>query len=131
MAQSTPLIPIATVDPVTFYFPLSRSVNVALHFFDVAGAVIAFSAGGSRDLLGVLPTASFEGAVSDPTPIDTLDWRPPVAVATITIPGGGFDEFALGAGAAALTLTPSGGSDPAGAVSYRISVSGAQTRVQS
>lgn len=131
MAQSTPLIPVATADPVTFYFKPAAAVDVALHFFDVAGDVIAHAAGGSRDLLGVVLVASYSGDASDPTPIGDLEWRPSPTLATVNIPGGEFRTFALLAnGGSALRVTPSGGSDPVGAVSYRIQVSGTQTRPQ-
>ena len=127
MAQSTPLIPVATLDPVTFYFPKVTSINVALHFFDSAGAVLAVAAGGTRTFLGEIPESCADGA----TPIGLLVWRPAAAAASIAVPGGEFREFSLGSGAGALTITPSGAVNAAGSTYYRISVSGKPTRVQS
>lgn len=124
MAQSTPLRPVANLDPVTFYFPISSLVNIAVHFYDVAGTVLA--AGGSLDLTGVIPVSSFSGAVEDPSPLPLTEWIPPVSV--ITVPGGSFRIFDLGSGAGVLKITPSAFIDPGGAVSYTIKCGLAQRR---
>ena len=117
MAQSSPLRPVATVTPVTFYFSPSFGANFAVNFYDAAGAELA---GGTIDLTVSFPTGSFSGLVSDPGELD------PVVLAAQTptivgLAGGVSAPASFGADQiGAATITPSNVTPPALGTQYRI-----------
>ena len=128
MAQSTPLRDLADVTPVTFNFLTDSVVNVYLIFYDGAGDPLPASAGGARDMAMETTVSAFFGPKRDATRLPAAFVAPDSTVATATVEGGAWRTASLGAGGNSLRLTPSGGSDAAGAVSYAIQVGNAPTR---
>jgi len=125
MAQSTPLRALSNIDPVTFSFSPSAGANVAIHFYDVSGLLIP-PGSGTVTLTASIPTASYAGAVSDPTPLPLTDWEPAtpaqVCAANVTY------TLDFGSGAGNVKLTPSAVTPPGSGVFYTVKISLAPTR---
>ena len=128
MAQSTPLRDLGDVSSVTFNFLTAPLVNVYLVFYDGAGDPLPASAGGARDVFMETSVPAYSGPASDPERLPTSFVAPDSTTATATIQGGTWRTANLGAGSSSLRLTPSGGSDAAGAVSYALQVGNAPGR---
>jgi hypothetical protein len=120
MAQSTPIRPNATVTPVTFYFSLATVVDIAVHFYDVSGAVIASALGGSVTLDVVLPVQPMAGTVREPIELPATEWTP--AVSTLVCAAGDVNTLSMPGGHNAAKITPSAVTPPVGGVSYTIAV---------
>ena len=126
VAQSTPLRDLSDVTPVTFNFLTNNVINVFLVFYDVSGDPLPASAGGARDVAMETEISSFSHTTGERFPSAFV--APDSTVASVTIEGGAFRVADLGAGGNSLRLTPSGGSDAAGAVSYTLQIGNAPTR---
>lgn len=109
----------ADTDPITFVFPAVEKINVAVHFFDAAGDLVA---GGSVEMECTFPTTTHVGPVANPTQVLTLDWTPETS--TITIPGGEYRTIDAGAATGRVKLTPTTVTAPGSATQYAVSVSG-------
>jgi len=125
MAQSTPLRLLADVSPVTFHFPQAIAADIAVHFYDVSGVLIAPGAG-TMDLTAAAPIASFSGAVSEAVPLPATAWEP--TTATQSFAAGVAVTLSLGSGKGSIRLTPSSVVPPGGGVSYTIAVDRPQQR---
>lgn len=128
MAVASPALPLVSSDPQTFEFAPRPSALIQVRFYTTAtgdvGSEIAASAGGIRTLVVNTETDSVATyAVSDDDPsreYQATDVPSAIDNQTKICNGATWYEFAFGPGLRNCNVTASGGSDPAGAMSYRI-----------
>jgi hypothetical protein len=120
MAETIPsdVRPVGSSTPLVVSFTPTRSINLQLVFYADAGGTQPIAAGsGARDIeVATIDRVRYEEADID----DTLETVLPLG--TWSVDARTWELVGLGAGASSVRLTASGGSNPGGAVSYRVLV---------
>ena len=108
--------PLASSDPITFAVSGARCVEVQVRFYSDTRGVYPVAAGdGSR----TLAVSKVDSIRYDDLDIDD-QVESVIPLGSYTATGGTWAVVGLGSGADTIKVIASGGSDPAGAASYRV-----------